>query len=206
VSFDGRSLFAGALFACVALAGCAGDDWRTARRDSAGIAPLPSEHTDAVVQVYSAAVYGWRGAVADHSWVAVKPAGASSYRRYEVLGWRLRRGGSVVVESEGVPDRYWYGSEPRLHVDVRGEAAAALIPRIEAASGCYPWPDAYTLWPGPNSNSYVEWIALSVPELGLELPWRAIGRNWMRDNFDAAPACLGAQAASSSVRAVSPSE
>lgn len=165
------------------LSACAGDDWRTARRDSAGIAPLPSEHEEAVVQVYSAAVYGWRGTVADHSWIAVKPRGAGTYRRYEVLGWRLRRGEPVVVESEGVPDRYWYGSEPKLLVDLRGAEAEALIPRIEEASGCYPWADAYTLYPGPNSNSYIQWIGLEVPELDLDLPWRAIGKNWMLSNY-----------------------
>jgi len=168
----------------LSLAACAGDDWRTARRDSAGIAPLAGEHEAAVVQVYSAAVYGWRGAVADHSWIAVKEAGAQSYRRFEVIGWRLRRGRSVVAVEEGIPDRFWYGSEPKLLVDLRGDAAAALIPRIEAASACYPWADAYTLYPGPNSNSYIQWIALEVPELGLELPWRAIGKNWMRSNYE----------------------
>lgn len=175
------------LAACASLiaVGCAGDGWRDARRDSAGIAPLATEHEGAVVQAYAAAVYGWRGLVADHSWIAVKPAGASEYRRYEVIGWRLRRTGTVVSEAPGVPDRYWYGSEPKLLLDLRGADAEALIPRIEAASACYPWPDRYTLWPGPNSNSYIQWIALEVPELGLRLPWRAVGKNWMLDNFEA---------------------
>lgn len=165
------------------LSACAGDGWRTARRDSAGIAPRPEAFDEAVVQVYAAAVYGWRGAVADHTWVAVKPRGASSYRRFEVIGWRARRGRPVVVESEGIPDRFWYGSEPRLLVDLRGADAEALIPRIEQASSCYPYPDSYTLFPGPNSNSYIQWIALEVPELDLALPWRAIGKNWMREHY-----------------------
>ncbi|HSG88806.1 MAG TPA: DUF3750 domain-containing protein [Pseudomonadales bacterium] len=164
---------------------CARDDWRDARRDSAGIAPLAAEHEEAVVQVYSAAVYGWRGMLADHSWIAVKAAGADTYRRYEVLGWRLRRGQPVVSARDGVPDHYWYGSEPKLHVDLRGAQAEALIPRIDAASACYPWADQYRLWPGPNSNSYIQWIGLAVPELDLSLPWRALGKNWMHDNFDA---------------------
>ena len=166
------------------LSSCARDGWRTARRDSAGIAPPAVEYEEAVVQVYAAAVYGWRGTVADHTWVAVKPRGASSYRRFEVIGWRARRGRPVVVESEGVPDRFWYGSEPRLLVDLRGAEAEAAIPRIEDASSCYPFPDSYTLYPGPNSNSYIQWIALEVPELDLALPWRAIGKNWMRSHYE----------------------
>jgi hypothetical protein len=167
------------------LVSCARDGWRDARRDSAGLAPDPDAHEAAVVQVYTAAVYGWRGVVADHSWIAVKARGAPAYRRYEVIGWRLRRGGSVVVEHAGIPDAYWYGSEPTLRLDLRGAEAEDLIPRIEAASACYPWPDRYEAWPGPNSNSYIQWIALAVPELGLELPWRAIGKNWMQAHFDA---------------------
>ena len=110
----------------------------------------------------------------------IGPAGAE----FTTGAQTLRRGRSVVAVEEGIPDRFWYGSEPKLLVDLRGEAAAALIPRIEAASACYPWADAYTLYPGPNSNSYIQWIALEVPELGLELPWRAIGKNWMRSNYE----------------------
>lgn len=174
----------GLVCAFLLLAACSSDGWRDARRDSAGIAPEPEQHDAAVVQVYAAAVYGWRGAVADHSWIAVKPRGAADYRRYEVIGWRLRRGESVVSERTGIPDRYWYGSEPKLLFDVRGADAEAIIPRIESASACYPWADEYRLWPGPNSNSYIQWIVLAVPELDMALPWRAIGKNWVVDRFE----------------------
>lgn len=132
-----------------------------------------------MVQVYAAAVWGWRGVVADHSWVTTKARGASEYRRYEVIGWRLRRGASAVADGPGIPDAYWFGSEPKLLLDIRGEQARDLIARIEAASDCYPWPDRYSAWPGPNSNTYIQWIALAVPELELELPWRAVGKNWL---------------------------
>jgi hypothetical protein len=30
-------------------------------------------HRDAVVQVYASRTFGWRGAFADHTWIAVKP-------------------------------------------------------------------------------------------------------------------------------------
>ncbi len=42
-------------------------DWRTASRDSAGLAPLPKDTPEAVVQVYAARAFGWRGAVAVHT-------------------------------------------------------------------------------------------------------------------------------------------
>ncbi len=54
-------LLAGPLF----LAACAGlqdsGSWRTADRSSAGIAPRPEQEQAAVVQVYGARAYNWRG-------------------------------------------------------------------------------------------------------------------------------------------------
>ena len=47
-----------------------GRDWRTASRESAGIAPDPSVTNEAVVHVYGAAAYGWRGWFAIHTWIA----------------------------------------------------------------------------------------------------------------------------------------
>ena len=169
------------VFLVLLLTGCSVDGWRNARNDSAGIAPRPEDTHEAVIQVYGAAVYGWRGLVADHTWVAVKPPGADAYTNYQVIGWRLRRGRPVVDVSEGIPDRHWYGSPPTLYLDMRGDAAAELIPRIEQAAASYPYEREYTLWPGPNSNSFTQWIALEVQELELDLPWRAWGKNWMID-------------------------
>ena len=42
-------------------------DWRTADRSSAGIAPVPDKTAEAVVQVYAARTYNWRGYIAVHS-------------------------------------------------------------------------------------------------------------------------------------------
>ena len=40
----------------------------------------------------------------------------------------------------------------------RGEEAQALAERIEASMTTYPYSDKYRYWPGPNSNTYVQWI------------------------------------------------
>ncbi|MDZ7605940.1 MAG: DUF3750 domain-containing protein [Cyclobacteriaceae bacterium] len=49
---------------------------------------------------------------------------------------------------------------------------------MEVAIGKYPWHDVYTAWPGPNSNTFLAWIGLQVPELKLDLPATAIGKDW----------------------------
>ena len=71
-------------------------DWRTARQDSSRQAPDPAATREAVLQVYSARAYGWRGALGVHTWVAVKPRGAPYYLRLEVIGWGVNYGASAV--------------------------------------------------------------------------------------------------------------
>ena len=61
------------------------EPWWQADRSSAGIAPLPDVEKRAVVQVYAARTYSWRGWFAVHSWIAVKPEKAKQYTTYQVL-------------------------------------------------------------------------------------------------------------------------
>lgn len=147
------------------------------------IAPDPSEHPDAVVQIYGAPVWGVRGRFAIHTWIATKGRNEKTYTIYHVLGWRKLRGMSVVSIDEGVPNQKWFGSDPTLLLDKRGEDARELVGKIDQAARKYPYPDTYTMWPGPNSNSFIAWIGLNVPELGMALPAKALGKNWMASNF-----------------------
>ena len=154
-------------------------DWRTASHEPVGLAPDPAVASEAVVQVYGARTWGWRGSFGVHTWVAVKPANAAAYTVYEVIGWRLRWADSVVSISARAADARWYGNAPELYADKRGEAAEKLIPRIDAAARSYPYPNDYTAWPGPNSNTFVAWITRAVPELGVDLPPTAIGKDYL---------------------------
>jgi hypothetical protein len=55
------------------LSGCSFDkDWRNASREPAGIAPDPSFTKEAVLHVYGANAWGWRGWFAIHTWIAAK--------------------------------------------------------------------------------------------------------------------------------------
>ena len=56
------------------------NDWRTADRSPLGIAPDPSTTREAVVQVYAARAFSWRGIFAVHTWIATKPAGCPTVR------------------------------------------------------------------------------------------------------------------------------
>jgi hypothetical protein len=155
-----------------------GKDWRTASRESAGIAPEPSVTTEAVLQVYGAKAWGWRGWFAIHTWIAVKRTGEMSYTVYDVVGWRGNHGQPVLRVARDVPDRYWFGEKPRLLKQHMGPGVDKLIEAVDQAAKNYPWKQSYRVFPGPNSNTFTAWIAKRVPELDLELPYTAIGAGY----------------------------
>ncbi len=171
-------LLAAGVVALLLVSRGAGADWRTASREPVGLAPDPAATPEAVVQVYAARAWGWRGYFGVHTWIAAKPASAGSYTVYEVIGWRLRYGDSAVVVRNRVPDERWFGNAPELLADKRGPGAGALIERIDRAARDYPYAGEYTMWPGPNSNTFTAWVARAVPELEVDLPPTAIGKDF----------------------------
>ena len=154
--------------------------WQASSRSSAEIAPPPETERGAVIQAYAARVWGWRGWFADHTWLAVKPENAAAYTVYEVVGWRLRRGLPALRIAEDIPDRHWFGGKPRLLLDVRGKKARDLADDVAAAAKSYPYAQEYRAFPGPNSNTFTAWVAEQVPQLGLKLPLRAVGKSYFR--------------------------
>ena len=159
--------------------GRAGGNWWELRRDPSGQAPDPATALEGVLQVYAARTVGWRGVLAVHTWIAVKPSGAASYSRYEVMGWGVGNGAPALRVNRTGPDNYWFGSRPELLVDRRGTGVDSLIARVEAAVAAYPYHASYRTWPGPNSNTFTAFVARSVPELRLALPPTAIGKDYL---------------------------
>jgi hypothetical protein len=162
-----------------------------ARRDPSGQAPDPAEAREAVLQVYAARAVRWRGILAVHTWVAVKPSGAAAYTRYEVIGWGVDRGIPAIRVNRTGPDNHWFGSRPQRLADLRGDGVDELIARVEAAVRAYPYQGAYRTWPGPNSNTFTAYIGRAVPELGLHLPPTAIGKDYLAGGALAGPSPSG---------------
>ncbi|NQU61493.1 MAG: DUF3750 domain-containing protein [Rhodospirillales bacterium] len=155
-------------------------DWRTASREPTGIAPDPATTPEAVAQVYVARAFNWRGIFGVHSWIAVKPTKAKSFTVYELIGWRVYHGGGSGLTIHNVPpDRRWFGSEPKVIADIRGPKVDAIIKRIDAAARTYPHAKEYRVWPGPNSNTFTAYVARAVPEMKIDLPPTAIGKDYI---------------------------
>ena len=153
--------------------------WSNADHTPTGLAPSPGETPEAVVQVYAARTWGLRGSVAVHTWIAAKRPGEGAYHRYEVIGWRLRRTGSALAQRRGDPDAHWFSNRPVLLVDRRGPGVESIIDKVEAVVAEYPYAREYRTWPGPNSNTFTAYVGRRVPELGLQLPPTAIGKDFL---------------------------
>ena len=191
----GYAVFIGVVAVALVTVGCVtGQDWRNASREPVGLAPDPASTTEAIVQVYAARAVSWRGLFGVHTWFAVKSTGAKAYTVYEIVGWRLRWGNTALVVGDRAPDARWFGAVPELVAEKRGAGVDEIIARIDKAARNYPWTGEYAIWPGPNSNTFTAWVARAVPELEVDLPPTAIGKDYVGSRFvGSAPSGKGIQ-------------
>lgn len=152
--------------------------WRNAQWSSAGILPKKPAANEAAVYVFTARTGGLKGAFATHSWLVLKPQGARYYDRYDVVGW-----GTPLRKNAYDPDGHWYSNKPVISHEITGQQAQDVIPELERAIANYKWRDRgdYTLWPGPNSNTFVAHILSQFPELTASAPSTAVGRDFPAD-------------------------
>jgi hypothetical protein len=85
----------------------------------------------------------------------------------------------VSVSKTRAADAEWYGAAPRLIGDLRGADAEAVIAKLPQAVASYPHEHTYHVWPGPNSNTFVAHLGREIPELRLNLPATAIGKDYL---------------------------
>src|SRR5437763_5190437 len=138
--------------------------FRDASWASVGMLPPATADREARLLVFTGRTGRWKGIFAVHSWVVIKPENATTWSRYDVVGW-----GQPVRSNGWAPDGRWYGDSPAVLVDLSGAEAAALIPRIEQAVKSYAFANAgdYRIWPGPNSQTFVASVLRAVPELSF---------------------------------------
>lgn len=154
--------------------------WWELRRDSSNQAPRATETNEAIVQVYAARAARWRGSFGVHTWVVTKRQSEKRYTRMEVIGYSVSWGRDAVRIRNSSPDGYWFGNRPYLLRDIRGgDKVDAIIDRLHQAASDYPYNHTYKVWPGPNSNTFTAFLARAVPELRLELPATAIGKDYV---------------------------
>ena len=152
--------------------------WREANWNSAKMLPDASADDEAALYILSARTGGLKGALASHSWIVLKDKGASQYERYDKVGW-----GNPIRKNGYAADAFWYSNAPRLVSVLKGEKAESLIPKVREVIANYPFanPGGYTIYPGPNSNTFISHILRHVPEFNTVLPPEATGRDYLSD-------------------------
>lgn len=120
----------------------------------------------------------WYTRFAEHAWVEI--ADAAGRERIE---WN--RGARAVLHCDldaddltgatGADERW----EEGVAVVARwtGERAAAIAARIREVADRFPDAASYSAWPGPNSNTFIAWLAREAG-FGVALPPNAVGKDY----------------------------
>ncbi len=134
------------------------------------------------VQLWSARIPGITGLIADHFWfVIAEQSELIRQDRWEV--WQTKdcggkSWGHIHKNLKAYSDNVGSG-ESRLVQEWTDEEAQRLIMHIEKSGSDYPYKHTYRYWPGPNSNTYVQWL-LNQANINYRLDSSAIGKNYLK--------------------------
>ena len=81
--------------------------------------PKPSLNKKAIVQIYAARAYSWRGMFAVHTWIVVKEENEDTYTLFQGLGWNAFRKKPIVDIKKDIPDRIWFEHKPWILFEIR---------------------------------------------------------------------------------------
>ena len=133
------------------------------------------------VELRAAKIPGLAGIIADHYWLlilrSVEEKHDQTCDRWEV--WQhsdqndscwghLHK--NLLTPFQGVGN----GSSHLIKRWMDDEALS-IAKKIEASPRTYPFIKKYRYWPGPNSNTYAQWIVSNKMKLSI----RAIGKNFL---------------------------
>ena len=125
--------------------------------------------------------------IAVHSWIVTNKA-SKEVNRWEV--WQHRNKCSTAwgyVHKNLLPIEAGMNRSPfTLHRDhrwesqmigkVEGPLASKMIRFVNIWAPRYFFSQWYFIWPGPNSNTFIQWILNTFPEANLSLPKTAKGK------------------------------
>jgi hypothetical protein len=119
------------------------------------------------------------GGVGRHPWVAMRARGESSWQRWEVMCCPDSSRYSTVKSSSRLPDDDYGagGGDVRYHAVIGGKQAEDIIECVNREAPNYPHRDRYQVVPGPNSNTFVDWIVREC-DIGADLPATSVGKDY----------------------------
>ena len=137
------------------------------------------------VELRAAKIPGLPGVFADHYWLVVirgiDGSGCQKCDRWEI--WQRARLNDCCwghLYKNLLAPRQGVGNGPSRSIQQWvGDEALPIVERIESSPGSYPFTETYRYWPGPNSNTFAQWIVRDKMKLGM----RAVGKSfWFRSD------------------------
>ena len=125
----------------------------------------------------------WIARFAEHSWVDVRGPDDSSWQRVELIS---RSSGVRMLElsaKDAYSDTRWLGRAVHVVRCFRGPQAERLRRQILDVAPHYPDEAHYRAFPGPNSNTFIEWLCRAVDGLDVARYSSAGGKapaGWLR--------------------------
>lgn len=116
------------------------------------------------------------GLIAAHYWFVIYRAGET--QRWEV--WQKAQQNTTswgYIHNNLLPITQGVGNgDSWLETQWQGQQAMQLAALIEQSPLNYPNKQRYCYWPGPNSNTYVQWL-LNQAQISYQLRPQGIGKN-----------------------------
>ncbi len=126
-----------------------------------------------------------------HTWIVLQSP-EFGVHRYEIHCYKNTQSGNYfyinsVPEKQGMPVfgflNYWQSSlkfnSSKIY-ELSGDEAHEIVLRLENEIQTYPHFNTYVLSPGPNSNTFTQWV---IEKAGLakrvQLPWNAFGKKFL---------------------------
>ncbi len=132
-----------------------------------------AQSDEAVVRVYVAPVRVL-DFLATHAWFVVKTADEHAFTRWEV-SHRWGEPYGYVRMNFREPEADVGAGGAFILTELMGEEAARVVEFINNESPLYPCRDLYLYYPGPNSNTYMQWV-LDQTGWDVTLPSTSIGQ------------------------------
>jgi len=129
--------------------------------------------------VGSAALVHPMNDLARHPWVALRDRDGG-WERWEVMCCPDNGGEMGTVRRSSIDpldDHGGGGGDVRIHGVWSGSEAERIAACVRREAPAYPHRDRYHAWPGPNSNTFVDWLARRC-SLGVDLPGPSIGKDY----------------------------
>jgi len=151
--------------------------------------PIEPSHLVVVKTVRIPATEPWISRFASHTWLDVKNGSEANWGRLEIISAESGVLAYRIPSAEARSDTRWTNRVEVIGL-VSGDAAEKMIPALLKSAKNYSDRANYFAWPGPNSNTFISYLARETLGLHLQFNHNAVGKDYV-PWFYAGPSVTG---------------